>query len=58
MSITKWIPCEECDGEVLVTGDPEDSFEGWVCDRCDKKNNPEDYADWTQEELIINGLED
>lgn len=43
MSITKWIPCEECDGEVLVTGDSKDNFEGWVCNDCDKKNNPEDY---------------
>lgn len=46
-TITKWLPCEECDGEVLVTGPPEDfqEYSDWWCDACDRKNYPEDYAD-------------
>jgi hypothetical protein len=56
MSITKWLPCEECDGEVLVTGSAKDDFEGWICNRCDYKANPEDYAGMTHAELVMNGL--
>jgi len=45
MSITKLIPCEDCGEDVLVTGNVMDDFDGWVCNDCDKKNNPEDYED-------------
>jgi hypothetical protein len=44
-TITKWVSCLECDGEILVMGGPEDTFDDWWCNDCDKKHNPEDYDD-------------
>lgn len=39
------VPCDDCDAIVVVVGSPEDSFDGWICNDCDKKNHPEDYDD-------------
>lgn len=42
LTITRWVPCDECDGEVLVTGGREDEFQEWTCDECDRiVNNSE-----------------
>jgi len=30
--------------------------EDMICNRCDYRANPEDYADFTEKELVINGL--
>ena len=37
---------EECD----------DCTDEMTCNHCDRKANPEDYADFTEKELVINGL--
>lgn len=55
-TITKWVDCDECEDAILVTGDPTDDFEGWICNKCDMKHNPKDYADMTEEELRLNDL--
>lgn len=56
MIIVKELLCETCGGKVIVSGHESESFEGWICNPCDYKANPEDYADFSYEELVSNGL--
>jgi transposase-like protein len=41
--VVKTVECDECDGSIVVWGDFADDFQDWLCNDCDKKNNPEDY---------------
>ena len=51
----RYMNCAEC-GELVFAPVSEDN--DWICNRCDYKANPEDYADFSYEELVSNGLID
>jgi hypothetical protein len=55
------VRCGEC-GSDHAWGHEGGTVECWcdademTCNRCDYKANPEDYADFTRKELVMNGL--